>query len=1060
MHTAISHVAKIAPISIGQTLRRERLFALLEPDFPTRAFWISGPGGSGKTTLIADFLDLKEIPSLWYQVDSLDGDPATFFYYFGRAAESLLVEEHRPPLLTREYLPQIDIFILHYFETLFQRLRPGSWLVFDNFQDAPAGSPLPRILHTAIQQLPEHLTVSILSRSDPPPLMARFLANRTLKHIGWNQMAFTNHEFMSFLEFSGSKVETPDALRLHLLTRGWIAGVILWLLDYSGEGIPDTIPAEWTPENIFDYFASEILEKAPEEVRQFLLQTAYLPNMTVEMARELTGMPAAEILENLHRRNLFVEKHRDRLVSYKYHPLFRRFLSLEAERFYDASSLQSLRQRAAKILELHGMVEEAFLLYRQVDAFESMQDLILSQAQALIDQGRYAVLAAWIDALPEEQTANHPWLVLWKGIALVPFDPKESVRLATLAYHRFTESHDVAGQVLSWSTVVDILTMFRSGFAQLDRWIDEGSRLGDLLSDGDEAIGLNSRFAAAMLMALLLRNQGHPEMEKWQTRCEGLFFRCRDEQIALALIKNLFWSYYWLGQLNKAGNMKNGLKNLLDSGTLPPFGRIIVGALLALAGIMRGDHAECHRLVQESLELAEKTGIHVFDFLIASFSAYSGLGRGELDTVQPLLTKIEGALAGYAIWDKAQYHYLQAWYTMQEGDLPQAEEHLKRATSLEKACGNPLTIALCKILRSQLFLELGRPAKAEAVLADTLAEPRLGHNRILPFLVALARADCAYSQQQEEQAREFCAKAFGAARKEGLWIPFGMSNKRLGFLCNRALQAGIEKETVTEMIRRWKLGPATGEDVDESTRWPVRIAVLGRFTIHCRGNPLALSAKAPRKPLELLSLLICAGRNGILREAAADRLWPDSDGDRAVRALNTTVHRLRRLLGEDEAVTHQGGHLLLNRDRCWVDSWRFQSLAQRLRLPLEKTEAEDYRSEALSLYQGEYAIGYGLNAAVRYSGQLHDTWLDVVAAVLPVSAAKGFADDAGRAIKLALTMDEAAVAVLQKMVGSCRKTGETAKAVDIVQQCRNLLAEQRMAPGPKTQAFLDAMPKS
>ena len=1059
MNPTRSHVAKISPISIGQALRRERLLALLEPDSPTRAFWISGPGGAGKTTLIADFLDSKKLPSLWYQVDSLDGDPATFFYYFGRATEPLLVEEHSPPLLTREYLPEIDIFILHYFEALFQRLRPGSWLVFDNFQDAPEGSPLPRILHAAIKQLPPHITVAVLSRSDPPPNMARFIANRTLKHIGWNQLAFTADEFTSFLDFSGSTVAAPDAARLHFLTKGWIAGVVLWLLHYSGEEIPDTVPAQWTPENIFDYFASEILEKTSAEIRTFLLQTAFLPNMTVEMAEELTGMPAAEILESLYRKNFFVEKHRLRLVSYQYHPLFRRFLSLQAVRFYDAGALQSLRCRAAKILELHDLAEEAFRLYSQVDAFGPMQTLILSRAQVLIDQGRYTVLSAWIDTLPEEQTRDHPWLLVWKSVAMVPYDPKESVRLATEAYRIFAKNNDIAGQVLSWSTVVDILTMMRSGFAQLDGWIEEGGRLGDLLSDDDESIGLSSRFAAAMLMALLLRNQGHPEMEKWQTRCEKLFFRCRDQQIAVALIKNLFWSYYWLGQLHKALNMESGLRNLRDSGTLPPFGQIIMGALLALAGVMRGDHPECHRLVRESLDLAEKTGIHVFDFLIVSFSVYSALGQGELQTVQPLLTKLEGALSNYAIWDKGQYHYLLAWYAMQDGDLQNAEEHLKIALSLEKACGNPLTIALCKILRSQLLLELGRPAKAEAVLGSMLSEPRLGHNRILPFLVALAQADCAYSQQREEEARDLCARAFAAARKEGLWIPFGLSNKRLSVVCSRALQAEIEKEMVLEMIKRWNLKPSTIDSASEPQPWPIRIVVLGRFSIHCHEEPLTLSAKAPKKPLELLSLLICAGQNGILRETAADKLWPDSDGDRAIRALNTTVHRLRRLLGDDEVVAQQGGHLMLNKERCWVDCWRFQSLAHRSKGPVQPETAEKICAEALSLYQGEYSIGYGLSAAVRYANQLHNYWLDVVAATLPASAARGFSEDAGRAIRQALTADDSAVAIFQKMIGSYRKSGATAEAVDLLQHCRNLLMEQGLALGQKAEDFLKDLRK-
>ncbi len=31
--------------------------------------WISAPAGSGKTTLVASFLEAHKIPCLWYQID-------------------------------------------------------------------------------------------------------------------------------------------------------------------------------------------------------------------------------------------------------------------------------------------------------------------------------------------------------------------------------------------------------------------------------------------------------------------------------------------------------------------------------------------------------------------------------------------------------------------------------------------------------------------------------------------------------------------------------------------------------------------------------------------------------------------------------------------------------------------------------------------------------------------------------------------------------------------------------------------------------------------------------
>jgi ATP/maltotriose-dependent transcriptional regulator MalT len=44
------------------------------------------PPGAGKTTLVASWLDARDIKGIWYQVDS--GDAlifATFFYYLGEA---------------------------------------------------------------------------------------------------------------------------------------------------------------------------------------------------------------------------------------------------------------------------------------------------------------------------------------------------------------------------------------------------------------------------------------------------------------------------------------------------------------------------------------------------------------------------------------------------------------------------------------------------------------------------------------------------------------------------------------------------------------------------------------------------------------------------------------------------------------------------------------------------------------------------------------------------------------------------------------------------------------
>ena len=66
-------------------------------------------------------------------------------------------------------------------------------------------------------------------------------------------------------------------------------------------------PGLSTRQLIFDYFAGEIFHKADVRAQQFLLHTAYLPEMTAGIARELSGDSATdELLASLTRNNYFV----------------------------------------------------------------------------------------------------------------------------------------------------------------------------------------------------------------------------------------------------------------------------------------------------------------------------------------------------------------------------------------------------------------------------------------------------------------------------------------------------------------------------------------------------------------------------------------------------------------------------------------------------------------------------------------------------------------------------------------------------------------------------------
>jgi len=120
-----------------------------------------------------------------------------------------------------------------------------------------------------------------------------------------------------------------------------------------------------------------------------------------------------------------------------------------------------------------------------------------------------------------------------------------------------------------------------------------------------------------------------------------------------------------------------------------------------------------------------------------------------------------------------------------------------------------------------------------------------------------------------------------------------------------------------------------GESVQSSEG--LRIYTLGRFTLVRDGQPLRYARKSPAKPLQLLKALIASGGRQVGAVNLASILWPDKEGDQAQRTFDTTLHRLRKYLGDDTYLLMEDGRLTLNSERVWVDAWECERQMTKLR---------------------------------------------------------------------------------------------------------------------------------
>ena len=108
-------------------------------------------------------------------------------------------------------------------------------------------------------------------------------------------------------------------------TEGWIAGLQLAALSMQGhEDVAGFIQA-FAGDNryIVDYLVEEVLQRQPERVRSFLLQTAILDRLNGPLCDAVTGQEDGSArLEALERGNFFVVPLDDKRHWYRYHHLF------------------------------------------------------------------------------------------------------------------------------------------------------------------------------------------------------------------------------------------------------------------------------------------------------------------------------------------------------------------------------------------------------------------------------------------------------------------------------------------------------------------------------------------------------------------------------------------------------------------------------------------------------------------------------------------------------------------------------------------------------------------
>jgi two-component SAPR family response regulator len=128
--------------------------------------------------------------------------------------------------------------------------------------------------------------------------------------------------------------------------------------------------------------------------------------------------------------------------------------------------------------------------------------------------------------------------------------------------------------------------------------------------------------------------------------------------------------------------------------------------------------------------------------------------------------------------------------------------------------------------------------------------------------------------------------------------------------------------------------------------------------------PLASTGKSQHRLLDFLQVLIALGGRSVSAATLAETLWPGTDADSALSTLGSTLHRVRKLLGDAEVITLSNGVVSIDARRCWVDAWAFERCTAQLATPTAATtkeltgvELDALQEQVLRLYTGPFLKG-------------------------------------------------------------------------------------------------------
>jgi LuxR family maltose regulon positive regulatory protein len=410
------------PPAGNNIVHRSELYEKLNLGLSRKLILISAPAGFGKTTVVGDWIEQNKIPAAWFSLDNGDNDPADFLSYiisgiqsiqpaFGKGALKLLNSPNSPSdesiasLLINEIL----------------NINQNFLLVLDDFHLITSNEVL-KLVTYLLEHIPGNIHIVILTRSDPALSVSRLRSQHQLLEIRSSDLSFSANDIsILFNKKLKLGLSVDDVYSLETKTEGWIAGLQLTALSMQGRENISGFIQDLKGDNryILDYLMEEVLKIQTEDIKEFLLQTSILEQMSAPLCNAVLNRNDSQyILETLEKNNMFVIPLDDERNWYRYHHLFADLLKQRLQ-LRAKAVINDLHDKACDWFELHNMFDFAIGHALAVQNHKKCIQMIGGLVEKMWENGQHDAILKYGDMLPDDLIKTNTEFCLYYSWILI-----------------------------------------------------------------------------------------------------------------------------------------------------------------------------------------------------------------------------------------------------------------------------------------------------------------------------------------------------------------------------------------------------------------------------------------------------------------------------------------------------------------------------------------------------------------------------------------------------------------------------------------------------------------